>query len=242
MAYPVFDLHCDTADRIGWATLDLDLRFTAGTDGYFPGDETHPQDFDLIEGNACAISLAKIGNTPWAQCFATFVPDEIPTAHAARFQAQIMAHMSGQAMLNHDRMVNVRSAADIRPALKDGKVACIHTIENATFFAEDPALIEVLKSLGVLMSSLSWNAQGPLASGHDTHAGLTAAGAHVDEKVRVADDVEVVLDDHDRCAVVQKRLEDAEQHANIQRMQADRRFIEDEDRVGLRAADLAGEL
>ena len=40
MAYPVFDLHCDTADRIGWATLDLDLRFTAGTDGYFPGDET----------------------------------------------------------------------------------------------------------------------------------------------------------------------------------------------------------
>ena len=125
MAYPVFDLHCDTADRIGWATLDLDLRFTAGTDGYFPGDETHPQDFDLIEGNACAISLAKIGNTPWAQCFATFVPDEIPYAHAARFQAQIMAHMSGQAMLNHDRMVNVRSAADIRPALKDGKVACI---------------------------------------------------------------------------------------------------------------------
>lgn len=176
MAYPVFDLHCDTADRIGWATLDLDLRFTAGTDGYFPGDETHPQDFDLIEGNACAISLAKIGNTPWAQCFATFVPDEIPAAHAACFQAQIMAHMSGQAMLNHDRMVNVRSAADIRPALKEGKVACIHTIENATFFAEDPALIEVLKSLGVLMSSLSWNAQGPLASGHDTHAGLTAAG------------------------------------------------------------------
>lgn len=179
MAYPVFDLHCDTADRIGWATLDLDLRFTAGTDGYFPGDETHPQDFDLIEGNACAISLAKIGNTPWAQCFATFVPDEIPTAHAARFQAQIMAHMSGQAMLNHDRMVNVRSTADIRPALKDGKVACIHTIENATFFAEDPALIEVLKSLGVLMSSLSWNAQGPLASGHDTHAGLTLSLIHI---------------------------------------------------------------
>ena len=191
MAYPVFDLHCDTADRIGWATLDLDLRFTAGTDGYFPGDETHPQDFDLIEGNACAISLAKIGNTPWAQCFATFVPDEIPTAHAARFQAQIMAHMSGQAMLNHDRMVNVRSAADIRPALKDGKVACIHTIENATFFAEDPALIEVLKSLGVLMSSLSWNAQGPLASGHDTHAGLTGAGI---EALRQMEHAGMVLD------------------------------------------------
>ena len=136
MAYPVFDLHCDTADRIGWATLDLDLRFTAGTDGYFPGDETHPQDFDLIEGNACAISLAKIGNTPWAQCFATFVPDEIPTAHAARFQAQIMAHMSGQAMLNHDRMVNVRSAADIHAVrellqgLGSSDIRLIAKIEN----------------------------------------------------------------------------------------------------------------
>ena len=49
-----------------------------------------------------------------------------------------MAHMSGQAMLNHDRMVNVRSAADIRPALKDGKVACIHTIENARSLPRTP--------------------------------------------------------------------------------------------------------
>ena len=86
MAYPVFDLHCDTADRIGWATLDLDLRFTAGTDGYFPGDETHPQDFDLIEGNACAISLTKIGNTPWHSASPRLSPTRFPppTPRASR--------------------------------------------------------------------------------------------------------------------------------------------------------------
>lgn len=179
MAYPVFDLHCDTADRIGWQTLDLDLRFACGRDGYAPGDETHPQDFELIEGNACAISLAKIGDTPWAQCFAAFIPDEIAPAQAARFHAQIMAHISGQTMLNHDRMVNVRSASDVRPALKEGKVATVHTIENAKLFAEDLSLVGMLKSLGVLMASLSWNAEGPLASGHDGHAGLTSQGREV---------------------------------------------------------------
>lgn len=179
MAYPVFDLHCDTADRIGWQTLDLDLRFACKRDGYAPGDETHPQDFELIEGNACAISLAKIGDTPWAQCFATYIPDDVTPAQAVRFHAQIMAHISGQTMLNHERMVNVRDAADIRPALKAGKVATVHTIENAKLFAEDRSLVGVLKSLGVLMASLSWNAEGPLASGHDSHAGLTPAGREV---------------------------------------------------------------
>ena len=79
------------------------------------------------------------------------------------------------------------------------------------------------------------------AGGDDPAAGLTAAGAHVDEKVRVADDVEVVLDDHDRCAVVQKRLEDAEQHANIQRMQADGRLVKDKHCVMLGLAHLAGQ-
>ena len=87
-----------------------------------------------------------------------------------------MAHMSGQAMLNHDRMVNVRNAADIRPCAqrRQGRLHPHHRKRHV--LCRGPALIEVLKSLGVLMSSLSWNAQGPLASGHDTHAGLTAAG------------------------------------------------------------------
>ena len=130
MAYPVFDLHCDTADRIGWATLDLDLRFTAGTDGYFPGDETHPQDFDLIEGNACAISLAKIGNTPWAQCFATFVPDEIPTAHAARFQAQIMAH------IEQDTGLRIADMVDVFAGPSTGALSALRA---AGFFGDQPS-------------------------------------------------------------------------------------------------------
>ena len=48
---------------------------------------------------------------------------------------------------------------------------------------------------------------------------LTAAGSHVDEIVRAADDVEVVFDDNDRCAVVQQGLEHPQQHLHVQRVE-----------------------
>lgn len=191
MAYPVFDLHCDTADRIGWQTLDLDLRMTCHKDAYTPGDEEHPEDFNYIRANSCAISLDKIGQTPWAQCFATFIPDEITPEQAVRFHAQIMAHICGQANLEHESMVEARSAADIRPALKAKKTVCVHTIENAKLFAEDPALIGMLRHVGVLMASLSWNAAGPLASGHDGNGGLTEKGR---QAVAEMEQVGMVLD------------------------------------------------
>lgn len=199
MAYPVFDLHCDTADRIGWATLDLDLRFACKKEGYAAGDETHPQDFDLIEGNACAISLAKIDRTPWAQCMATFIPDELTPAQAVRFQAQIMAHTNGQVMLNHEKMASVRSGTEIRPALKEGKVVAVHTIENATLFADDLSLVGMLRQLGILMASLSWNAEGPLASGHDSHAGLTPAGREALAQMETAGMILDVSHLNDEC-------------------------------------------
>ena len=43
--------------------------------------------------------------------------------------------------------------------------------------------------------------------GNDAAAGFSAAGSHVDEIIGVTDHVEVVLDDHDRCAAVDEPLE-----------------------------------
>ena len=54
--------------------------------------------------------------------------------------------------------------------------------------------------------------------------------------------VEVVLNDNDRCAVVQQGLEHPQQHLHVQRVEADAGLIENEHRVGLGAADLAGQL
>ena len=51
-----------------------------------------------------------------------------------------------------------------------------------------------------------------------------------------------MLDYDDGRAVVQKRLKNAQQHPHVQRMQADGRLVEHENRVLLRFADLACQL
>ena len=51
-----------------------------------------------------------------------------------------------------------------------------------------------------------------------------------------------MLNDNDRGAVIQQRLEHAQQHPHIQRMQTDAGLVEYEYRVRLRAANLAGQL
>lgn len=75
----------------------------------------------------------------------------------------------------------------------------MRTIENARFFALDPSYVDEAARRGILMASLSWNAAGPLASGHDTAEGLTPAGIAAlkrMESARVAIDVSHL---NDRC-------------------------------------------
>jgi hypothetical protein len=64
---------------------------------------------------------------------------------------------------------------------------------------------------------------------------LAAAGAafraHVDQPVGRLDDVEVVLDDHDRVAVVAQLLDDLEQQLDVVEVQAGGRLVEDVQRA-----------
>ena len=177
MAYPVFDLHCDTADRLAWQTLPADLRAATGRDFYGPGDETDPDACRELARNRCHLSLQAVGDTPWAQCLACYVPDELSPEQAARFCDHVFAHAEAQAEKNADVVTLARRAADIRPALAPGRFVAVRTIENARMFAADLGLVARLAERGVLMASLTWNAAGPLASGHDSHAGLSPLGA-----------------------------------------------------------------
>lgn len=176
MAYPVFDLHCDTADCMAWPSLDPKFHRISGQTHYI-AELPEGADEAGIASGPCALTLEKMGETPWAQCFACFVPDEFTPEDSIRFFRQVMAHLDEQIARNADSIVLARNAASIRPALASmGRVA-IKTIENARMFAADPALVDAYAEEGVLMASLSWNAQGPLASGHDVEdAGLTRAG------------------------------------------------------------------
>lgn len=179
MSYPIFDMHCDTADRLAWQFLPGNIKQTCGMDFYGPGDADDPSACRDLASNHCHISLDKIGSMPWAQCFACYVPDALSPEQATGFHGSVMSHLAHEVERNAGRVTPVASASQLRGALEGGgepHVAAVHTIENARMFAANLGLVERYAADGLLMASLTWNAAGPLASGNDTHEGLTSLG------------------------------------------------------------------
>ena len=73
-------------------------------------------------------------------------------------------------------------------------------------------------------------------------ARVTTARAHVDHVIGVTDKVEIVFDHDNRGALGNKAVEHAQQHLNIERMKADRGFVEHEYGIVLHTAHLARKL
>lgn len=174
--FPVFDLHCDTADRLAWSALPDHLKQATGLAFYGPGDETHPDQVRDLACNCCHISLERIGATPWIQCFAAFIPDELSPAQALEFWQHVQAYLQQQVAHNPGRCTFAQNSSTLAEQLSCTRVLAIPTVENARMLALDPSLASKLAQAGVRMASLSWNAAGPLASGHDTLEGLSTAG------------------------------------------------------------------
>lgn len=242
MSYPVFDLHCDTADRIAWSTVDARFRTLADLDRFDPNGNGEEAGDDLAQGPG-HLTLERMGEVPWVQCFACFIYDEFPPEESARFYQQVMDHLDEQLARNADTIATARRAADIRAALEGTGRVAIKTIENARLFAADPSLVSTLADAGVLMASLSWNAQGPLASGHDVEdAGITPLGADV---IRRMEEARMILDVshlNDTCFDDVARLTTrpfVASHSNSRavcghlRNLTDAQFIEIRDRGGL---------
>jgi GNAT superfamily N-acetyltransferase len=72
--------------------------------------------------------------------------------------------------------------------------------------------------------------------------GVAAFRAHVDDVVGVQDDVEVVLDDDDRGAVVDEALEHADELVDVGEVEARCGLVEHVDRRGASAAQLFRQL
>lgn len=191
MAFPVLDMHCDTADRIAWPSLDPLFYQRAGHAQFNPDDPAAAED-TALDDNGCHLSLNKMGDIPWAQCFACFIYDEFSPEESIAFYRHVMGHLDDEIRAHADRIAQARTAADIRPRLESGGHVAVRTIENARLFAADPDLVGALADEGVLMASLSWNARGPLASGNDApEAGVTELGAEI---IRHMEDARMVLD------------------------------------------------
>ena len=71
---------------------------------------------------------------------------------------------------------------------------------------------------------------------------FTGSRSEVDDVIARADDFGVVLDDDDGVAVVAQLLEDPHEPAGIARVEADRRLVQDVERVHERGPDRRGEV
>ncbi|MDO4596508.1 MAG: membrane dipeptidase [Coriobacteriaceae bacterium] len=176
MNYPVFDLHADTADRIAWQSLPATLKEATGLPFYGPGDEQEPAKCRALDHSHCHISLDSVGNVPWAQCFACYIPDELTPRQARELFDDVSSYLLHEIERLSGQVRTAHTVKDVQKGLDAGVLMAVRTIENARLFALDPALVEECSRKGVWMASLSWNAAGPLASGHDTLEGLSAAG------------------------------------------------------------------
>lgn len=245
MSYPVFDMHCDTADRLAWQFLPDDIKQTCGMDFYGPGDADDPSACRDLASSHCHISLDKVGATPWAQCFACYVPDALSPEQAAGFHEGVMSHLTHEVERNAGRVVAVASASQLRDVLENSgepHVAAVHTIENARMFAANLGLVERYAADGLLMASISWNAAGPLASGHDTHEHVSELGARAIaemERNRVVLDVSHLNDEcfDDVCRLSTRPF--VASHSNSRavcghrRNLTDRQFAEIRERGGI---------
>lgn len=80
------------------------------------------------------------------------------------------------------------------------------------------------------------------AAGDKPAARFTAAGAHIENVISAADDVEVVLNNNNGRAAFDERLEHGEQCLHVERVQADGRLVEHEHGAALCLAHLTRKL
>lgn len=170
----VFDLHCDTLDRLA---LSGD---PAAPGGFYEHDRRVPRArMSRLADNDAHISLARTAAFRWTQCFAVFVPDEVRGDGAWAFYRRVQRFWEMQRIECRETLAEVRNVADIDAAHEADRTAGLLTVEGAAFLEDDGTAegrLDALAADGVRMVTLTWNGRNALGSGHDTREGLTAFG------------------------------------------------------------------
>lgn len=171
MKFPVFDLHCDTANEL------------IGLGG---------ADCSELRDNKVHIDLKRAGELGgYTQCFACFTTYSKTVDPVVVFEKKLAALMR-EFDRNCDVIRQAYSAADIEKNTNAGLMSAILTIEGPAGFGFDPALLEDLYKVGFRMSTLGWNEKNPLTGSHVTGGGLTDLGrVYVEEAQRLGMVVDV---------------------------------------------------
>lgn len=170
----VFDLHCDTLDRLALHGEGLQAF------EYMDGDALIPHDrMSSLFSNGAHVSLERTADFDWCQCFAAFIPDDLRGDAAWSFYLRIRDFFLSEAERYGKYLGQVRSADEALDVFGEGKTAGMLTVEGAAFLADDEHAQERLDAIandGVRMVTLTWNGENALGSGNATENGLTAFG------------------------------------------------------------------
>ena len=155
MNFPVFDLHCDTANElIGIGDAEC----------------------SALRSNNVHIDLERAKTLGgYAQCFACFTTPSKNHNPVDMFEKKLTAILR-EVEKNGDLIRLAYSAEEIEENYKRGLMSAILTIEGPAGFGFDPALLEDLYKVGFRISSLGWNEKNPLTGSHVTGGGLTDLG------------------------------------------------------------------
>lgn len=169
----VFDLHCDTIDRLGM--LDDPDYAGEAPEGAARGQGLGSNDAALAADRMLDGQGRRVG---WCQCYAVWVPDRCGLERAQGFYRR-----GRDWFLQHARkgegVEALRDAGQARSVVERGGAAGMLTVENGLAIGEDLANVEAMARDGVKMITLTWNAANQIGSGKWTPGGLTPFGEQV---------------------------------------------------------------
>lgn len=174
MKLKVFDLHCDTLDRLA---LSGDPTVPGS---FYEHDAGVPRDrMSRLDDNDAHISLARMARFDWCQCFAVYVPDELRGDAAWSLFKRVRRFWESETDRCSAKVARVRDAAGAAAAFEQGISAAMLTVEGCSFLEDDAQAeprLDALAEAGVRMATLTWNGPNALGSGNDTSDGLTPFG------------------------------------------------------------------
>lgn len=164
----IFDLHCDTIERMA----------------------------DLKEGMLSDKTQLSLKYLPqmekWCQTFAIFIPDQYRGQAAVDFYEDIRSYLNKMFREHADILEQAYNAEDIKRITAEKKCAGILSIEGAAALGGKLENVERFAKDGVKMMTLTWNGPNELASGHvDPQMGFTDFGR---EAVKLMEENNIIVD------------------------------------------------
>lgn len=149
----LFDLHCDTIERMEELGENMLTDKTQLSLKYLPQIEK------------------------WCQTFAIFIPDSKRGVDAVSYYEQVLAYFHKMLQKHADIVEMANTADDIRRITGSKKCAALLSVEGGAVLDGKLENIEKLKKDGVKMMTLTWNGANELASGSvNPEMGFTAFG------------------------------------------------------------------